>query len=97
MNAAGKEMTGIVTAGRTAIHEAAELEVKGMVVVNETVGPAVQGGINGIMKGITEIETIRAREGRTTAATAAETIGDLKDVMKGASPRLETRSQETRT
>lgn len=90
-------MTGIVNGARIAIHEATELEVKGMAVVNETVGPVVQGGIGEIMTGITEIETIRAREEKTTTEAAAETIDGLKDVTKGASLRLETRSQDTRT
>lgn len=94
---AGKEMTGIVNGARIAIHEATELEVKGMVVVNEAVGPVVQGGTGEITTGITEIETIKAREEKTTTETAAETIDGLKDVMKGASLRLETRSQDTRT
>lgn len=90
-------MTGIVNGARIAIHEAIELEVKEMSVVNETVGPVVQGEIGGIMTGITEIKTIRAREEKTTTETAAETIGGLKDMMKGASLRLEIRKQDTRT
>jgi hypothetical protein len=68
-----------------------------MAVVNETVGPVVQGGTGEIMTGITEIENIRAREEKTTTETAVETIDGLKDVMKGANLRLETRSQDTRT
>lgn len=90
-------MTGIVNGARIAIHEATELEVKGMAVVNETVGLAVQGGTGEIMTRITEIETIRAREEKTTTETAAETIDGLKDVTKGVSLQLETRSQDTRT
>lgn len=110
-------MTGIVNGARIAIHEATELEVKGMAVVNEAVGPVVQEGVRQLERsfaalhkqlilpiqtgeittGTTEIETIRAREEKTTTETAAETIDGLKDVMKGASLRLETRSQDTRT
>jgi hypothetical protein len=108
-------MTGIVNGARIAIHGAIELEVKEMSVVNETVGPVVQGEvrqrsfarprkqfilpiqIGGIMTGITEIKTIRAHEEKTTTETAAETIGGLKDMMKGASLRLEIRNQDTRT
>lgn len=90
-------MTGIVNGARIAIHEATELEVKGMAVVNETVGPVVQGETGEIMTGTTEIETIRAREEKTTTETTAETTDGLKDVMKGANLRLETRSQDTRT
>lgn len=90
-------MTGIVNVARIAIHEATELEVKGMVVVNETVGPVVQEGTGEIMIGTTEIETIRACEEKTTTETAAETIDGLKDVTKGASLRFGTRRQDTRT
>lgn len=97
MSAAGKEMTGIVNGAWIVIHEATELEAKGMAVVNETVGLVVQGGTGGIMTGTTEIENIKAREEKITTEIAVETIDDLKDVMKGASLRLETRSQDTRT
>lgn len=87
-------MTGIVNGARIAIHEATELEVKGMAVVNEAVGPVVQEGVRQLERsfaalhkqlilpiqtgeittGTTEIETIRAREEKTTTETAAETI-----------------------
>lgn len=97
MSAAGKEMTGIVNGAWIVIHEATELEAKGMAVVNETVGLVVQEGTGGIMTGTTEIENIKAREEKITTEIAVETIDDLKDVMKGASLRLETRSQDTRT
>lgn len=97
MSAAGKEMTGIVNGAWIVIHEATELEAKGMAVVNETVGLVVQGGTGGIMTGTTEIENIKAREEKITTEIAVETIDDLKDVMKGASLRLETRSKDTRT
>lgn len=108
-------MTGIVNGVWIVIHEATELEAKEMAVVNETVGPVVQGGVRQrssaathkqlippiqtkeIMTGITEIEIIRAREEKTTTETAVETIDGLKDVMKGASLQLETRSQDTKT
>lgn len=90
-------MTGIVNVARIVIHEATELEVKEMAVVNETVGPVVQGGTGEIMTGTTEIETIRARGEKTTTETAAETIDGLKDVTKGVSLRFETRSPDTGT
>jgi hypothetical protein len=108
-------MTGIVNGAWIVIHEATELEAKGMAVVNETVGLVVQEGVRqrssaatykqlispiqtgGIMTGTTEIENIKAREEKITTEIAVETIDDLKDVMKGASLRLETRSQDTRT
>jgi hypothetical protein len=115
VSAAGKGMTGIANGAWIAIHEVTELEVKGMAVVNGTVGLVVQGGVRQrfsaatykqfippiqtgeIMTGTTEIENIRAREEKITTETAVETIDDLKDGMKGASLRLETRSQDTRT
>lgn len=96
MSAVGKGMRGIVNGAWIVTHEVTELEAKGMAVVNETVGLVVQGGTGEIMTGTTEIENIRAREEKITTETAVETIDDLKDVMKGASLQLETRSQDTR-
>ncbi|OAX43528.1 hypothetical protein K503DRAFT_796207 [Rhizopogon vinicolor AM-OR11-026] len=45
-SAAGRETRGIVTVKRIAIHEAVELEVNGIAVADEPVGPAVQGGVS---------------------------------------------------
>ncbi|OJA14832.1 hypothetical protein AZE42_00784 [Rhizopogon vesiculosus] len=46
VSAAGKETRGIATAKRITIHEAVELEVNGIAVADEPVGPVVQGGVS---------------------------------------------------